>query len=382
MAVTSRFKLGTVLTMAGVAVAVTAWALARQDQAVETSVVKRGNVEENVAAVGTLQPSSYVEVGAQVSGQIRSIYVKPGDSVEKGKLLAEIDPSVQQAEVDASRAALAGLKAQLAEQRALVTLARQQFERQRQMEQEGSTREEDVQTAHATLLAGEARIENLQAQIEQTQSTLKGDLARLGFTRIFAPMAGTVVSLDAREGQTLNASQQAPVILRIADLGTMTVWTEVSEADIKRIRPGMPVYFTTLGMEERTWNGTVRQILPAPPTPAGSSSQSSGGGSQASTAATGKVVLYTVLFDVENLDGELMPQMTAQVFFVIAKAENALIAPMAALDPVAGKRGHYIARIRNRAGAVDSREVQIGASDRVIGEVLAGLSEGEALVLE
>lgn len=377
-----KSRIGTVAfaCLGMIAAAALVWMLMRQDESVETAVVTRSDVEESVAAVGTLQPSSYVEVGAQVSGQIRNIYVKAGDAVEKGKLLAEIDPSVQQAEVDASRAALAGLKAQLAEQRALVTLARQQFERQQQMEKEGSTRQEDVQTAHATLLAGEARIENLQAQIEQTQSTLKADLARLGYTRIFAPMSGTIVSLDAREGQTLNASQQAPVILRIADLGTMTVWTEVSEADIKRIRPGMPVYFTTLGMDGRTWHGTVRQILPAPPTPSGSSSQSSNG-SQASTAATGKVVLYTVLFDVANPDGELMSQMTAQVFFVIARVDDALTAPMTALAPVAGKRRHYVARVRDSSGGVVSREVQVGASDRVVGEVLAGLREGDELVL-
>lgn len=376
-----RTRTAALALAAGVIVVVSAWAFTRQGDPVEVAVVSKGNVEENVAAVGTLQPASFVEVGAQVSGQIRSIYVKPGDVVEKGKLLAEIDPSLQQAEVDASRAALAGLKAQLAEQRALVTLARQQYERQQQMEKEGSTRQEDVQTAHATLLAGEARIENLQAQIEQTQSTLKANLARLGYTRIFAPMGGTIVSLDAREGQTLNASQQAPLILRIADLGTMTVWTEVSEADIKRIRPGMPVYFTTLGMDERTWNGTVRQILPAPPTPSSSSSQSSGGSSQASTAATGKVVLYTVLFDVANRDGELMPQMTAQVFFVISKAEGVITAPMSALVPVAGKRRHYTTRVRDRNAGIVTREVRIGASDRVVGEVLAGLNEGDELVL-
>lgn len=356
------------------------WYFSREKVRVETVAITRGDIEDNVTAVGTLQPLSYVDVGAQVSGQIRRIHVKAGDPVTKGQLLTEIDPSVQQAEVDAGRAALAGLKAQLAEQRALLELARQQSDRQERMAAEGSTRDEDVQTARANLRTAEARIDNLQAQIEQTQSTLKADLARLGYTRIFAPMAGTIVSLDAREGQTLNATQQAPVILQIADLSTMTVWTEVSEADIKRIKPGMAVYFTTLGMDERSWNGRVRQILPAPPTASTPNSQG-GGSSSSASAATGRVVLYTVLFDVANPDGELMPQMTAQVFFVIANAKEVLTAPMSALQLLPGKKHLYLAQVREPAGTVVQREVRIGVSDRVTGEVVSGVREGEQLVV-
>lgn len=357
-----------------------AWYFSREKVRVETVAITRGDIEDNVTAVGTLQPLSYVDVGAQVSGQIRRIHVKAGDTVTKGQLLTEIDPSVQQAEVDAGRAALAGLKAQLAEQRALLELARQQSDRQERMAAEGSTRDEDVQTARANLRTADARIDNLQAQIEQTQSTLKADLARLGYTRIFAPMAGTVVSLDAREGQTLNATQQAPVILQIADLSTMTVWTEVSEADIKRIKPGMAVYFTTLGMDERSWNGRVRQILPAPPTASTPNSQG-GSSSSSASAATGRVVLYTVLFDVANPDGELMPQMTAQVFFVIARARAVLTAPMSALQSLPGKKHLYLAQVREPAGTVVQREVRIGVSDRVTGEVVSGVREGEHLVV-
>ncbi|MFS2055965.1 efflux RND transporter periplasmic adaptor subunit, partial [Variovorax sp. CT11-76] len=121
------------------------------------------------------------------------------------------------------------------------------------------TREEDVQSAEASVASAAARIDNLAAQIAQTQATLQADEARLGYTRIFAPMAGTVVSVDAREGQTLNATYQTPNVLRIADLSSMTVWSEVSEADVRRVKPGMAVYFTTLGAaDQRRWSGTVR----------------------------------------------------------------------------------------------------------------------------
>src|SRR5690606_31620132 len=151
--------------------------------------------------------------------------------------------------------------------------AAQQHMRQLHMARDGATRLEAVQEAEAALASASARIDNLRAQIAYMQATLKADEVRLGYTRIYAPMAGTVVSIDAREGQTLNATYQTPNIMRIADLSGMTVWTDVSEADVSRVKPGMPVYFTTLGSQgadvARRWESVVRQILPAPPRPEG-----------------------------------------------------------------------------------------------------------------
>jgi macrolide-specific efflux system membrane fusion protein len=294
--------------------------------------------------------------------------------VEKGDLLVEIDPSVQQATVDAGRAALAGLTAQLAEQRAQHRLARQQDARQQQMARDGATREEDVQVAAAAVETAVARIANLRAQIAQTEAALKADVARLGYTRIYAPMGGTVVSVEAREGQTLNATYQTPNVLRVADLSGMTVWTEVSEADVRRVKAGMPVYFTTLGASQRRWEGKVRQVLPAP-------AAQPRDGATALAPTPGKVILYTALFDVDNADGELMPQMTAQVSFVTAAVKNALAAPLPALAAREGKPGRYTARVLNGAGELEQREVEIGVRDRLHGQVLQGLREGEQLVL-
>jgi macrolide-specific efflux system membrane fusion protein len=343
----------------------------------DTAPVKRGNIEASVTAIGTLQPQTYVDVGAQVSGQITRLHVQPGSAVEKGQLLAEIDPSVQQATVDAGRAALAGLRAQLADQQAQHRLAGQQHGRQKQMAKFDSTPLADLETAEATLASAGAKIDHLKAQIDQTQASLKADEARLGYTRIYAPMAGKVVGLDAKEGQTLNATYQTPNILRIADLSAMTVWTEVSEADVRRVRPDMPVYFTTLGGDQRRWSGKVRQVLPAPPVP---------GGSAAGTAlapSTSKVILYTVLFDVDNADGELMPQMTAQVVFVTAAANNVLAVPLPALKPSTeegAKPGQFTARVMDADGKVDTRAVTVGVRNRLSAEVLQGLREGELLV--
>lgn len=130
-----------------------------------------------------------------------------------------------------------------------------------------------MQTARAELKATQARIDMFLAQIRQAEASLRSDQAELGYTRIYAPMAGTVVALDAREGQTLNAQQQTPLILRIAKLSPMTVWAEVSEADIGHVKPGMSAYFTTLSGGNRRWSSTVRQILPVPPKPLDQTSQ-------------------------------------------------------------------------------------------------------------
>ncbi|MBN3722579.1 efflux RND transporter periplasmic adaptor subunit [Burkholderia sp. Ac-20379] len=346
----------------------------------DTVTVGRGDIESSVTALGTLQPHSYVDVGAQASGEIRRIYVQPGDKVQRGQLLVEIDPSIQQAKVDVDQSTLASLRAQLVGANAQRDLAVAQYARQRRMAADGSTRDEDVQTAQAALAAARATIDELRAQIDGAQSTLKGDQAQLGYTRIYAPMSGTVVTLDARAGQTLNATYQTPNILRIADLSTMTVWTQVSEADILHVKPGMPVYFTTLGSLDRRWNAKVRQILPAPPNPvnpADSGAQS--GSSKAGGAGASKVVLYTVLFDVENQDAELMPQMSAQVFFIAAHVHDALIAPLVALTPVPGQSAAYTAQVLV-GGRIESREVRLGVRDRLNGQVLSGLAAGDKLV--
>jgi macrolide-specific efflux system membrane fusion protein len=190
-------------------VAIAAWKFipAGRDQ-FTTVQVSRGDIESSVTALGTLQPRRYVDVGAQASGQIRKIHVESGDQVKEGQLLVEIDPSTQQAKLDASRFSIENLQAQLQEQYAQNQLARQKYQRQQNLAAGGATREEDVQTAQAELKATQARIDMYKAQIRQAQASLRSDQAELGYTRIYAPMSGTVVAVDAREGQTLNAQQQ------------------------------------------------------------------------------------------------------------------------------------------------------------------------------
>ncbi|MGQ9366013.1 efflux RND transporter periplasmic adaptor subunit [Azospirillum sp. A39] len=328
--------------------------------ALRTQAVALGSVEDAVSAVGTLQPRDYVDVGTQVSGQLRRILVEIGQSVERGQLLAEIDPTVYEARVASDQAQLLVQRAQLAERRIQLELAEKQYERQRRLYASRTASETALETADANRRTLAAQIAATEAQIQQTESALKGDQANLGYTKIYAPMAGTVVDVTARQGQTLNANQQAPIVLRIAELDTMTVQTQVSEADVSRLALGMPAYFTTLGQPDRRRRGVLRQILPTP-------------------EVVNNVVLYSALFDVENPEHDLLPQMSAQVFFLVAEAHDVPVVPVAALRPDQG--GGHLVRVLE-GGVPADRPVGIGASNRVVAEVRSGLAVGDHVVLD
>ena len=324
-------------------------------------VVQKGDLEDTVSGTGTLQPRDYVDVGTQVSGQIRKLHVEIGSTVKKGQLLAEIDPTVYLSRVEADQAQLKNLEAQLADRQAQVKLAEQKANRQANMMREQATTAEAVQVAEAELQGSRAQVNAIRAQIQQTQSSLRGNQANLGYTKIYAPMAGTVVTQAAKEGQTLNANQTAPVVLRIADLSTMTVQTQVSEADVSRLRAGMPVYFTTLGDQRKRWEGTLRQVNPTP-------------------EVVNNVVLFNALFDVPNPDGALMTQMTAQVFFIAGAVKDATLVPASALR----RAGPGKARVKvvGADGRTEEREIRVGLSNRVMAQVLEGLQPGEQVATQ
>lgn len=276
------------------------------------ATVQPGDIEDLVTATGSLQPSDYVDVGAQVSGQLEKIYAEVGSVVKKGDLLAEIDSTVYRATVDARRAALKNLQATLVARESDLQLAEQQLQRQQNLARDSATSDDSLQQAQASLRSARAQVASVQAQIEQAESTLRVDETSLKYSQILAPMDGVVVSISLKQGQTINASQSSPTLLRIADLSTMTVQTQVSEADVTRLRPGMPVYFTTLGSRNRRYQGELRKVEPTP-------------------TVNNNVVLYNALFDVKNQQRNLLPQMTAQVFFVAAEAHDTLVVPAGAV---------------------------------------------------
>ena len=280
-----------------------------------TATVAYGNVENTIAAAGNLQPSNTVPVGAQVSGQLRKLHVRVGDKVEEGQLLGEIDARVQRNKVDSSRANIASAEAQIEARSSALELAKANAVRVERLYRERATSQQEYDSTMNALRSAEASLVQQEQSIVQNRATLATDETQLEYTQVFAPIDGTVVSIALKEGTTLNATQQSPTVMSIADLSTMTVETQISEADIGKVYVGMDVYFTTLGGGDRRWFSTLRQVLPTP-------------------TATNNVVTYTGLFDVDNADGALLSGMTTQVYFLRSSARNVLTVPVGSLTYV------------------------------------------------
>lgn len=341
-------------------------ARAPQRHSLRPVAATRGTIEEVVTAQGKLEPNQYVDVGTQVSGQLKKIYVDIGDAVKKGQLLAEIDPRIYQAQVEANEARINSLKAQLKQQKAELKLAEQNLKRNQNLIAVNAVSQQVLQESESQAAVAEAQVESIAAQIQETESNLQGNRTNLSFTKIYAPMAGTVATMPAREGQTLNANQSAPIILQVANLDTMTVRAQVAEADVIRLQEGMAAYFTTLGDPDRRWQGKVRQILPSP-------------------QIVNNVVLYDVLIDVKNEGRQLMTGMTTQVFFIFGKAENATIIPAEALtrrapDQDNEKGKAYLVSVATESGR-ERRVIYVGLQTRTHTQVTAGLTEGERILV-
>lgn len=351
-----------------VAVAAAFFFQSKKDQpneAVSTVTVQRSTIEDVVTAQGKLESKQYVDVGAQVSGQLKKLYFDIGDLVKKGDLLAELDPRIYNSKVQADNARIKSLEAQIVEQAAQIQLATQQYQRNLSLIKSKAVSRDVLEISDATLKVAQALALSLKSQLDEQHSTLDGDTTNLSYTKIFAPMNGTVVVEDVREGQTLNSIQQAPIILRLADLDIMTVRAQVAEADVMRLKPGMDVYFSTLGALDRKWHGTLRQILPTP-------------------EVVNDVVLYNALVDVNNSNQQLMTGMSTQMFFVLQRAENVLSIPINALGKLTNPNDttqsdrYQVQKLEN--GKVVDVSVRVGLSNRNTVEVREGLSEGDQIL--
>jgi macrolide-specific efflux system membrane fusion protein len=335
-----------------------------QKESLRPITVTRGTIEEVVTAQGKLEPKQYVDVGTQVSGQLKKIHVEIGDTVTQGQLLAEIDPRVYQAQVEAGEARLNSLRAELNQQRAQAVLAEQNLKRNQNLIAVNAVSQQALQETESQAAVAKAQVDAFLAQIKETESNLKASRTNLSFTKIYAPMAGTVTTLPTKEGQTLNANQTTPTVMQVANLDIMTVRAQVAEADVNRLKENMPAYFTTLGDSERRWQGSVRQIQPSP-------------------QIVNDVVLYDVLIDVKNQGRKLMTGMTTQVFFVLGKAENGVIVPAEVLtrrsprdDNEKGKAYRVLVAAENGR---EQRLIHVGLQTRTQAEVTDGLKEGERI---
>ncbi|WLF84637.1 efflux RND transporter periplasmic adaptor subunit [Moraxella sp. ZY21109] len=286
-----------------------------------TAQVIQQDLESNVLATGTLEASKLVSVGAQVSGQVKKLYVQLGEQVKQGQLIAHIDSVQQENALKTAEANLNSLQAQLSAKQVNLDKLNAEYQRQKSMFAQDATSKAEVENALANFKTAQADIKIIQAQIQQSHLSIATAKENVAYTRIVAPMDGTVVAIITEEGQTMNANQSAPTIVKLAKLDTMTIKAEISEADVMKVEQGQKVYFTTLGSDKKHY-ATLRQVEPAPKSIK----------SDSTTTSSNTAIYYNALFDVPNEDGKLRIDMTAQVYIILNEAKNALTVPVAALQ--------------------------------------------------
>ncbi|EAW2450287.1 efflux RND transporter periplasmic adaptor subunit [Salmonella enterica subsp. diarizonae] len=343
-----------------------------------TAVVRRGDIESTVLATGRIDAIERVSVGAQVSGQVKSLKVKLGDRVTRGQLIADIDDVPQRNELRNAEAALDVVKAELQAKQAQLKQAEQRFRRQREMYRKDASSREDLETAEATLTIARAELRSLNARLVQAQTEVDKKKVDLGYTRVLAPMNGIVIAVVTRQGQTVNSSQSAPTIIKLARLDVMTIRAQISEADITRISAGQKAYFTIFSDPDHHYDATLRTVELAPESVmkddslADSSSSSGSGTSNAS-------VYYNALLDVPNPGNRLRIAMTAQVTLRVGEARDVLLVPVQAVHKT-GDNNQQV-QVLTSGNRLEIREVETGLTSNVDIQILRGLESGEKVVL-
>lgn len=306
-------------------------------------------------ASGTIDAIERVSVGAQVSGQLKSLKVTLGDRVQKGQLVAEIDDMTQQNELRNKQAALEMRRAARTAKVATLKQSELAYRRQRQMLAADASSRESFESAEATLAVTRAEIASLDAQIVQAEVDVDIAKVNLGYTRIVSPIDGVVVAVITKQGQTVNSMQSAPTIIKVANVATMTIKAQISEADVTRVKPGLPVYFTILGEPDERYHATLRAVEPAPDSI--QKDETTASLTSASGSATSAAIYYNGLFDVPNPDERLRISMTAQVFIVRGEAKDAIVVPSSALGK-RGQDGRYAVRVVGKDNKTEERQVR------------------------
>ncbi|KIZ39250.1 MULTISPECIES: efflux RND transporter periplasmic adaptor subunit [Rhodopseudomonas] len=347
-----------------------------------TAAAKLSDIEETVLASGTLKPIKMVAVGAQVSGRVISLKVKIGDKVKLGDLIAQIDPITKQNDLRTAEAALQNMRAQRDEKEATLALAQSTLARNRLTVAQKATPRADFDTAVATVKQTEAQIAALDAQITQAEVSVANARVNLDYTKVTAPIEGTVLAVVTQEGQTVNAVQSAPTIVILGQVEVMTIRAEISEVDVIKVKPGQEVYFNILGDPDHRYSAQLDFIEPAPESIKNDSSFSSTSVTSSSSAASTSTsaIYYNAIFTAPNSDGRLRTYMTAEVHVVVAQAHQALTIPSAALTR-RNPDGSYLVEVVGVDGTVSSRSVKIGINNKLMAQVLSGLAAGDNVVL-
>ena len=343
-----------------------------------TKKAKKGSFSKKVDATGEIFATELIDVGAQVSGQIKKLYVKLGDQVKKGDMIASIDSSTQQNSIDNKEAQLAIYKAQLESAKVALNIAKTQFDRENALFSKNATSKQEFESAKNTYSANSAKIKELEAQIKQTNIELSTAKINLGYTKITAPRDGTVVSVQVEEGQTVNANQTTPTIVNIADLSHVKMKMQIAEGDITKIKVGTPVEYSILSEPTKKFQTTVSSIDPGLTTLSDGSygSSSSSKSSYSSSSSSSSAVYYYAQSIVDNKDGILRIGMTTQNELLIANVEDAIIVPSIGIKK--DENGTFVYLLKD--GKAVKTAVKTGIKDNLDTQIISGINEGDEII--
>ena len=334
-----------------------------------TEDVYRRDVQKVVNATGEVRAIDLVTIGAQVSGKIEHLHVKVGQEVKKGDLIAEIDSTTQQNEVDINKSRLDSYQAQLAAAKVSLDVAEKQYKRMQKLKKGNAASEEDLENALDTYETAKSRVVELESSIKETEISLSTAETNLGYTKITAPLDGTVVSVPVKEGQTINAAMNTPTIVQVANLDNMEIVIEISEGDIGNIKPGVKVTYSILADLNKIYETTLQSIDP------GLTLLTNG--EYTEVVDSSEAIYYYGRLIVPNEDGILRIGMTTQNVIYVESAENVLTVPVVAVKEAGDKE--YVEVLTKKG--VERRDITTGVSDGLNVEVKGGVSEGEKVIL-
>ncbi|OUT15400.1 efflux transporter periplasmic adaptor subunit [Campylobacter concisus] len=350
-----------------------------KDEKVEfiTKKAKKGSFSKKVDATGEIFATELVDVGAQVSGQIKKLYVKLGDQVKKGDMIASIDSSTQQNSIDNKEAQLAIYKAQLESAKVALNIAKTQFDRENALFAKNATSKQEFESAKNTFSSNSAKIKELEAQIKQTNIELSTARINLGYTKITAPRDGIIVSVQVEEGQTVNANQTTPTIVKIADLSYVKMKMQIAEGDITKVKVGTPVEYSILSEPTKKFQTTVSSIDPGLTTLSdGSYGSSSSSKSTSSSTSSNSAVYYYAQSIVENKDKILRIGMTTQNELLIANVKDAIIVPSIGIKR--DENGTFVYVLKD--GKAVKTAVKTGIKDNLDTQIISGVNEGDEII--
>lgn len=334
-----------------------------------TDSVKRQSIQRTVNASGEVRALDLVTVGAQASGKIEKLYVEVGQEVKEGDLIAEIDSTTQQNDVDTSKAKVSSFKSQLEAARISLEIARKQYVRLQELKTQNAASAEELENSQNTYQSAQSNVIQIESSLQEAQIALSTAQTNLGYTKITAPLSGTIVSIPVKQGQTVNAAMNTPTIVQIADLSSMEILIEISEGDIIGIKPGLPVTYAILANINDTRETTLNSIDP------GLTLLSQG--TYTGFVSSSEAIYYYGRLIVPNGDGKLRIGMTTQNEIFVEQAEDVLTVPLTAIKEN-GKQKYVQVLVKKK---VERRNIETGISDGLNVEVRSGISEGDSIII-